>query len=246
MLHTSLGPAGQHPPGAARHHGPADAGLAAGFGQPPPDRPAAANEGLGRVQHRRADTKAALAARGAVLDQMSQGAIIVGADRRVLFANGAARRLSAHGGFTLGGEPGHLSADRPEESARLAGLVAEAAAGGSGSMRLTRVPPHRMLAATIAALPVGNADPSGLVLITLCDLTATADIAPCQLMALFGLTAAEAAIVPQLVAGETTHFIAQSRGVAVATVRAQAARILAKTGAANLRALSTMVAALAA
>ncbi len=64
-------------------------------------------------------------------------------------------------------------------------------------------------------------------------------------MDLFGLTAAEAAIVPQLLEGDTAHLIAQSRGVSAATVRGQAARVLAKTGAANLRALATMVTALA-
>ncbi len=200
------------------------------------------------VTRGRAGGRAGLAARGAVLDQMSHGAVIVGADQRILFANGAARRLAEHGGLTLGGKSGHLSADRPEEAARLACLVADAASGGGGSMRLTRNPPHSMLAATVTMLPVVTPGPNerGFVLITLRDLAATADIAPCQLMELFGLTAAEAAIVPQLVEGETAHLIAQSRGVAVATVRAQAARILAKTGATNLRALATMVAALAA
>jgi DNA-binding CsgD family transcriptional regulator len=196
----------------------------------------------------RAGARATLAARGAVLDQMSHGAVIVGADRRVLFANGAARQLAEHGGFTLGGKAELISADRPEEVARLAALIGDAAAGGGGSMRLTRDPPRRMLVATVTMLPVMAPGPheQGFVLITLRDLAATADIAPCQLMDLFGLTAAEAAIVPQLVEGETAHLIAQSRGVAVATVRAQAARILAKTGAANLRALATMVTALAA
>jgi len=101
---------------------------------------------------------------------------------------------------------------------------------------------------TVAMLPVATPGPHerGFVLITLRDLAATADIAACQLMELFGLTAAEAAIVPQLVEGETAHQIAQSRGVTAATVRGQMARILVKTKAANLRALATMVTVLAA
>jgi DNA-binding CsgD family transcriptional regulator len=50
--------------------------------------------------------------------------------------------------------------------------------------------------------------------------------------------------LPQLLAGDSAALIAQSRGVQVATIRTQAARVLAKTGASNLRALASMVAAL--
>jgi DNA-binding CsgD family transcriptional regulator len=199
-----------------------------------------------RLERTLAETRADLAARGAALDQIGHGAVIVGADGRVLFANDPARRLAETGGFTLGTETSGLTADNAAEAARLAYLVADAARGGAGgSVRITRPRPLAMLAATVAALP--PAPPAhGMALVTLRDLSATADITPAQLMELFDLTAAEAAIVPQLVEGESAHMIAQSRGVAVATVRAQAARVLAKTGAANLRALATMVAALGA
>jgi DNA-binding NarL/FixJ family response regulator len=108
-----------------------------------------------------------------------------------------------------------------------------------------------MLAAIVDPLPLSLAavaQPAGrgqsLVLITLRDLSATSDSAASHLMDLFGLTAAEAGIVPQLLAGDSVSLIAQSRGVAVSTVKAQAAKVLAKTGAANLRALATMIAAL--
>jgi DNA-binding NarL/FixJ family response regulator len=98
----------------------------------------------------------------------------------------------------------------------------------------------------VSALAIASTDlpDVGMALVTLRDLTATIDVAPTQLMALFGLTPAEAAIVPQLVEGETAHVIARTRGVTVATVRSQIARVLTKTGATNLRALASMVAAL--
>jgi DNA-binding NarL/FixJ family response regulator len=47
-----------------------------------------------------------------------------------------------------------------------------------------------------------------------------------------------------LLEGDSITLIAQSRGVSAATVRAQAAKLLEKTGAANLRALASMIAAL--
>jgi DNA-binding CsgD family transcriptional regulator len=204
-----------------------------------PDRPA---------QNSRLDAHAGLAARSAALDRIRHGAIIVAADGRVLFANDAARKLAESGNFTIGADSAVLSVNHPEERARLAALIADAAAGrGSGSLRITRARPLGMLAALVSPLPIeaGARTEPGMALVTLRDLAATADIAPAQLMDLFGLTAAEAAIVPQLLEGDTAHLIAQSRGVSAATVRGQAARVLAKTGAANLRALATMVTALA-
>jgi DNA-binding CsgD family transcriptional regulator len=198
-----------------------------------------------RLERSLAESRAGLAAQGAALDRIGHGVIIVDGNRHVLFANQPAKCLAETGGIRLEREPGTLSADVATEAAGLAARIADAAhGGGGGSLRLSRPSPLGKLAATVSPLPVAAPGDAIMVLVALRDLTATADIAPSQLMELFGLTAAEAAIVPQLVEGETAHVIARGRGVAVATVRAQAARILAKTGAPNLRALAMMVAAL--
>jgi len=200
-----------------------------------------------RMERSLAETRASLAAHGAVLDQIGQGAVIVRADGSVLFANGPARRLADAGGFRIVADTLRISADDPEEAARLLQLVAQVVAGRpGGSLRITRQFPRGNIAVNVSALAVVNTDlpDAGMALVTLRDLTATIDVAPAQLMALFGLTPAEAAIVPQLVEGETAHVIARGRGVTVATVRSQIARVLAKTSAANLRALASMVAAL--
>jgi DNA-binding CsgD family transcriptional regulator len=195
-----------------------------------------------RLEKLLVEARRASAMRGAALDQFSHGAVIVDAHGAILFANDPALRLAATGGVVLGAAGDGLSCDRADEADRLASLIYRAAARGEvGSARITRPGGRAILAVTVAPLPVA-AGASALVIIR--DLAATSDAAQADLMGLFGLTAAEAAIVPQLLAGDSAALIAQSRGVTVATIRAQAARVLAKTGAANLRALASMIAAL--
>jgi DNA-binding NarL/FixJ family response regulator len=188
--------------------------------------------------------------RGAALDRSRHGMVIVTAGGAVVFANGAAQRLARHGWISL--SPAGLGCGDRVEAARLAALIRAAAQGAAGGCaRISRGPKQPILAATVAPLPLGPAADGdltpgrqALALVTLRDLGATSDAGQAQLMALFGLTAAEAAIVPQLLAGDSMPMIAQTRGVSPATVRDQAARLLAKTGAANLRALASMIAVL--
>jgi DNA-binding CsgD family transcriptional regulator len=185
------------------------------------------------------------AMRGAALDQFSHGAVIVDAQGSILFANDPALRLAAGGGIVLGADGDGLSCDRADEADRLASLIYRAATRGeAGSTRVTRRGGRPILAATVVPLPGTAGADRRLVLVTVRDLAATSDAAQADLVGLFGLTGAEAGIVPQLLAGDSAALIAQSRGVSVATIRAQAARVLAKTGAANLRALASMIAAL--
>jgi DNA-binding CsgD family transcriptional regulator len=209
-----------------------------------------------RLETLLAAERAASALRGAALDLYAHGVIIARADGAVLFANTAARAIGAAGGITLG--HAGIGLCKADEAARLEALIAGVATGGQGGcMRITRRTGPALLAAMVDPLPVAmpeqagvkltDAQPEGcgaMVLITLRDLAATADASPSQLMDLFGLTAAEAGIVPQLLAGDSASLIAQSRGVGMGTVKAQASRVLAKTGAANLRALSAMLAGL--
>jgi len=198
-----------------------------------------------RLEKLLTEERHASAMRGAALDRFSHGAVIVASDGAILFANDPALRLAATGGLLLGDAGDGLSCDRPDEADRLAALIHRAATRGEGgSTRITRPGRHAILAATVEPLMSGAGADRRLVLVTVRDLAATSDAAQADLMGLFGLTGAEAAIVPQLLAGDSAALIAQSRGVTVATIRAQAARVLAKTGAANLRALASMIAAL--
>ncbi|MEJ0048433.1 MAG: hypothetical protein WDN04_21705 [Rhodospirillales bacterium] len=206
-----------------------------------------------RLEKLLTEERQASAMRGAALDQLSHGAVIVDGHGAILFANDAARDLADTGGLLLGALGDGLSCDHHDEAEHLAGLIYRAAVRGEGgSARITHPGRRTILAATIVPLPLCLA-PAGalapgtdrrLALVLVRDLAATSDAAQADLMELFGLTGAEAAIVPQLLAGDSASLIAQSRGVAVATIRAQAARVLSKTGAANLRALASMIAAL--
>jgi DNA-binding CsgD family transcriptional regulator/GAF domain-containing protein len=201
------------------------------------------------------------ALRGAALDLHPHGVLITAGDGSLLFANDAARRIAEACGIALGRGRAGIGLLNPDEATRLEALITSAAGGGQGGWtRITRRNAPAVLVATVDPLPVRLAKHAGLswpegaesdhparnamALITLRDLGATADASPSQLMDLFGLTAAEAGIVPQLLAGDSASLIAQSRGVAQSTVKSQTARILAKTGAANLRALSTMLSVL--
>jgi DNA-binding CsgD family transcriptional regulator len=208
--------------------------------------------------------RTACAIRGAVLDQYAHGVVIATGGGALIFANQVARTIAAAGGLVLGQGPACIGRLRPDEAARLEALITSVAGGGMGGCaRITRAG-LPVVAAIVEPLPAGMADPGllaglggrpgagglddaageRLALISLRDLGATTDASASYLMDLFGLTAAEAGIVPQLLSGDSVSQIAQSRGVAVSTVKTQAARVLAKTGAANLRALATMIAAL--
>ena len=193
------------------------------------------------------------AIRAAALDLHPHGVVVCTGSGGLVFANRAGRAIAEAGGLQLGVSRACLSGLRPSEAARLERLIASVAAGrDGGSVRIDRGPGLSLVAAIVEALPIHpvglppgtgrEAGRSVLVQISLRDLGATTDASPAILMDLFGLTPAEAGIVPQLLAGDSASLIAQSRGVAVSTVKAQSAKILIKTGAANLRALSTMIA----
>ena len=206
-----------------------------------------------RLEDMLAAERRARGVRGAILDLYVHGIVVVTGRGSLVFANRSARRLADAAGVRLGCGRAGMGQIRSDEAVRLEELITSVAGGGPGGCtRISRGPGHPVLAAIVEPLPAGMAGeiatPSrgdaALVLITLRDLAATSDTAASHLMDLFGLTAAEAAIVPQLLCGESVSMIAQSRGVAVSTVKAQSGKVLAKTGAANLRALSTMIAAL--
>jgi DNA-binding NarL/FixJ family response regulator len=193
------------------------------------------------------------AIRAAALDLHPHGVVVSTGMGGLVFANRAAREIAEAGGLQLGVSRACLAGLRPSEAARLERLIVSVAAGGDGGcVRIDRGAGLPLVAAIVEALPVQMADlepvaarrgaPSALVQISLRDLGATTDASPSALFDLFGLTPAEAGIVPQLLAGDSASLIAQSRGVAVSTVKAQCAKILVKTGAANLRALSMMIA----
>jgi PAS domain-containing protein len=190
--------------------------------------------------------RAANATLGAALDGIRHGTVIATADGKVVFCNEAAVRMANEGGLILGEEGGYVSCEETDEAARFARLLCNAAEHGEGGCtRVSRNGRRAMLAAVVTPLGATDTMPARpLAMVSIRDLGDASDATETHLMDLFGLTAAEAGILPQLLAGDSASLIAQSRGVQVATIRTQAARVLAKTGATNLRALASMVAAL--
>ncbi len=197
-----------------------------------------------RLERVLAEARIAKAARDSVLDHLPYGAVIAAADGRVVFANKAAWKIAEGGGIEIASLAG-IRPTAPAHAETFARMLRQAARGRpGGSLRLLR---NRGAAIALCIEPLQGplaAQGAGLALVLLRNLAASVEISAPQLMALFDLTAAEVSIMPQLLAGDPANLIAQSRGVKVATVRDQSARILAKTGAPNLRALATMIAAL--
>lgn len=196
-----------------------------------------------RLERVLAESRIAQAARDSALDQLSHGAVLADGAGRVLFANRTAWSMAARGGIDISSAAGIRPTD-PAQAAAFSKLLRQAARGrAGGSLRLLRER-GAPIAASVEPLAGDMTLHGGTALVSLRDLAPSLDVSAPQLMALFELTPAEVSIVPQLLAGESAQLIAKSRGVKVTTVRDQAARILAKTGAPNLRALATMIAAL--
>ena len=190
--------------------------------------------------------------RDAVLDQLRHGVLVVESTGRLVYANHAAELLAVQAGARLSARSG-LTMECQEATARLLSLVQKACSGQVGG--LVRLPISRGnggVAAKVAPLPVSSsytmhrAAPAqgGLALITLSSLVT--QVAPDLQSAakMFGLTTAESALLPALLAGDTTEAIARARALSHHTFRSQVRSILAKTNAPSLRALSALFAAM--
>lgn len=90
---------------------------------------------------------------------------------------------------------------------------------------------------SVSPLPAILHDGPGRALITLRSETDTLGPAPEMLVALFGLTAAEADLAWSLAQNESLNTIGVRRGVSENTIRSQLAHVFAKTRTANQREL---------
>ncbi len=197
----------------------------------------------------------------AALDGLATGIVVVDAALRVLLANGAAEELAATGqGFRMIRD-GHgsagavvLAARHRRDSAALAALVGQVALAGSagGAVRLHDEDGTPAIAALVTPLParlsaspfrIGGRVP-GQAMVMLRSLAGIEPPRAALLRELFGLTAAEAEVARALAGGATKADVASQRGLQESTVRSQVRSVLAKTGAANLRDLERMLAAL--
>lgn len=183
---------------------------------------------------RRAQQYQELASAGlAALDQVRMGMLLLTRDGRLLHANAAGTTLLRSG--VVGAGPDGLATGSVPETRALRALIYAAGRAGprSGSLRITAGPDGASL--SVVAIPVrpdgqlawGTIQPA--VLLCVIDRTAEASASVERLIALFGLTPAEAALATQLCAGQDVREIAQTTRRSVNTVRSLLTRLMAKT-----------------
>jgi len=168
------------------------------------------------------------------LDRYPHPFLLTDADRRVMYANAAAREISAlRDGLEIDGGRMNLasSVERKLQDAI-------AAVGTGQSLPLCHVevprpsgkPPYRLLVMAVpsfGALPLGTLQPAAAVFVM--DSQSSLEPDPTILRELFALTPAEARVTGRLVLGRSVEEIAYETGVSIETVRSQVRRALSKT-----------------
>jgi len=170
------------------------------------------------------------------LDRYPHPFLLTDADSRVLYANAAAREVTAlRDGLVI--ETGRVMLMAPARHAEFREAISEIAAGcGLPLRRLEVARPSRkvsyrllvMNVPTSGALPLGIAQPAAAVLVVDSDSGKEPDLA--ILRELFSLTPAEDRVTGRLVLGRSVDEIAQETGTSIETVRSQVRSILSKTG----------------
>ncbi len=172
------------------------------------------------------------AALAEAFDRFAAGVALLDAGGVLLWANRAAHSLLRSGDGLSLGRDGALRAASPGAAEALRRLVAAAAAGAEGAMAVPR-PSSGRAALALHAVPLPAA-PRPSVLLLLSDPAgcgATADAAlQGRLRAVYGLTAAEAAVAAGAARGVGLPEVARSLGLAVATARTHAQRVFGKAG----------------
>lgn len=184
------------------------------------------------------------------IEVLATGAVILDASGRPLFANAAARRITAEGG-TLLLTPGGLAARRPSQDGPLQRLIARSLAGqpagalsladheGDSTLVLLASPLRGRAAERLgAALPARAA---AIVFVT----TAAERRQPkaLWLAEAFGLTPAEGRAAAALAEGRDFAETAASLGIRTTTLKTHARRIFEKAGCGRRAAFLQLVAA---
>ena len=172
------------------------------------------------------------ASSAAMLDHLAEGAILVDAGARVLYANRPAERLLAAREGLLRRSHGLVTA-RAEATSALHRLIAEAASAGAGGSVLVARPQGRPLSVLVAPLRtevswLARDRPAAIVFVR--DPDRLPEVSVRLLRTLFGLTPAQAILARELTRGGGARATAQRLGLSHATVRAHLLQIFAKTG----------------
>ncbi len=174
-----------------------------------------------------------------LLDELPLGAIIADKNRRVLFANAAAREILATGdGLSLA--EGKLQAARAFEMNALTAHLRSAARAvstpGDVALLVARPSGKQPFALLVAPLrPVREEEDiaEARMTVLLADLDGRSGVLAPRLMQLFGLSRAEARIAAGIAEGRRLQEIAQASDVRMPTVRTQLRAALKKIGVAR-------------
>jgi len=182
-----------------------------------------------------ASMRARLATFTGHLDRYPHPFLLTDADSRVLYANVAAREITAlRDGLTI--EAGRIAIMTPTQHGALRKAVGEISRDQGLPLRRLEVArpskkhPYRVLVMNVpnsGALPLGIAQPAAAVLVV--DSESGQEPDPAILRELFSLTPAEARVTGRLVLGHSVEEIAQETGVSIETVRSQVRSVLSKT-----------------
>jgi DNA-binding CsgD family transcriptional regulator/PAS domain-containing protein len=176
----------------------------------------------------------------AALDRMPQGAMLVDAAARVLFANRAAEAvLASRRGLRR--DDNALAGARPGETAALRGLIAGCLGDGAGGL-LALSHPDGHLPIGVLVVPLrtevawlDHRQPAAIVFIS--DPERSWAPSNQQLITQFGLTPAEAAVAVEIVRGNGIEPAAKRLGVSLNTARTHLMHVFAKTGTSRQAAL---------
>lgn len=176
---------------------------------------------------------------GALIQVLADGAFLLDPDRRVVCMNAEAGRLCGDAtGLHVLDE--RLHADSPAAEAALQRLidravdgVAQAAPSVIDELLLPDSTGARTLSVLACALRArpwtgGRSDPAAVVFVT--DLAARPRIPGPRLAALYGMTAAEVALVLRLADGASLAEVSRHTGRSPGTLRSHLKRIFIKTG----------------
>lgn len=183
------------------------------------------------------------------LDRLADGVIVLDRKARVLFTNGAARRIAERGAVRLQ-QP--IATDSPAHSHRLNELIRAALQGAAGgTMSLPRDVNGRLLTILVSSIrskDLGRLSDVGVkdaaVLLFVIDPANRRSIPLGQIMDAYGLTHAEARVALAASSGNTVIETAQSLGLSPNTIKTHLRHVFAKTGTGRQAELAGLIAAM--
>jgi DNA-binding CsgD family transcriptional regulator/PAS domain-containing protein len=208
-----------------------------------------------RVQRHTADLAASGHGPGDALDALAHGVLLVDGDAHVIFANRVAEALLRAANGLRSNRDG-LSARSLATTHTLRVLIGRAANGDAhlrsgGALLIERAPPDEPLQALISPLdtrhcpPDARSDGRGTAMLVLIDPQSSRRGVETRLVALFGLTPAEARVASEVGKGHHPRDIADTLQILPSTVRTHLHHVFAKTATRRQSELMRLMAQLA-